>query len=443
MSPVRGGQVRCRCPGEVSETMFRNLVTMVVVVLAMLCQAPLQADDHIEFNTDLRLRWEYSSPWDGLAGTAGDTATLMRTRVGMATSFSDNIDFSMTFLDARTLSGQNSPSLGDGEPSVREAYIQVADLGDLNEHLALIEGWSMGWGRKAVPTYDRGRVIHSADWSNLGPRTADGTHLHSEFLEGALDLNVHFLTLDKDSSNSAGSGDHFYGVHLGVDSLPFVEASFYYWKYSADNANQQAAAAAGFGDPGGSGEDTYGYFFSLREGIIPRVGLDFEYTLQDGDRYDATDNAIEKLDSLFFSLEGTYDIPGNDWGEGPVFHAGHMMATGTDAGATGQETYRSPFGSPHGTHGISDVVANSNVRDTYLGVTRRWYNTEVSVTYHILKADRGENWGNEFDVVLRKEQSADFLGGLMPLEVGLGKFSSDNSTLDSTNFFYVQTSWDF
>jgi hypothetical protein len=25
----------------------------------------------------------------------------------------------------------------------------------------------------------------------------------------------------------------------------------------------------------------------------------------------------------------------------------------------------------------------------------------------------------------------------------LGKFSSDHSTLDSTTFFYVQSSWDF
>ncbi|MDE0960267.1 MAG: alginate export family protein [Planctomycetota bacterium] len=426
--------------------MIRNLVNIFVGVSALLtlCVPSVHADGHLEFDADLRLRWEYSSPWNGTAGTASDTVTMMRTRIAMTTSFSDNLDFSMGFTDARTLSGQNSdPLIATGDLSIRELYLQVVELSEVNDNLEFLSGWSLGLGRSAVPTYDSGRIIHSDDWSNLGPALADGYHLNSDFLDGSLELDVHFLTLAKDPAAGAGSGDHFYGAHLAVDSLPFVDGSFYYWKYTADLANQAEAAAGGNLDPGSSGEDTYGYYFSLKEGLIERVGIDFEYALQDGNRYDVADDAIEKLDSLFYAIEATYDQPATadfgalDW------RAGRLMATGTSPGATGQEAFRSPFGSPHGTHGIADLVANSNVQSTYIGATTELMETEIDLSLHMLEADQGEDWGQELDLVLRRQQHPDFLGGLMPLEVGLGKFSSDHSSLDSTTFFYVQSSWGF
>lgn len=427
--------------------MIRNLVTIVaasVLALLTLCGEPVQADDHLEFEADLRLRWEYSSPWDGAVGTASDTVTMMRTRIAMATAFSDNLDFSIGITDARSLSGQNSdPRIATGDLSVREVYLQVADLSAVSEHLEFLSGWSLGLGRSAVPTYDSGRIIHSADWSNLGPAIADGYHLNNDFLDGALDLNVHFLTLAKDPTGGAGSGDHFYGAHLAVDSLPVVDGSFFYWKYTADLANQAEAVAGGNPDPGSSGEDTYGYCFSLKEGLISRVGIDVEYALQDGSRYDVGDDAIEKLDSLYYSIEATYDQPATDDFGALNWRAGRILATGTSAGATRQEAFRSPFGSPHGTHGIADLVATSNVQDTYIGATTELMETEVDISLHMLAADQGEDWGQELDIVLRRQQQPDFLGGLMPLEVGLGKFSSDHSTLDSTTFFYVQSGWDF
>ena len=88
-------------------------------------------------------------------------------------------------------------------------------------------------------------------------------------------------------------------------------------------------------------------------------------------------------------------------------------------------------------------MANSNIEDTYIGATTELMETEVDISLHMLAADQGEDWGQELDIVLRRQQQPDFLGGLMPLEVGLGKFSSDHSTLDSTTFFYVQSGWDF
>lgn len=417
--------------------MNRFLFVPVVYVALFLCPTVVEADDHLELDADMRLRWEYSSPWD--PGEPGDTVTMMRTHVGMNTSFSDNVHFSLDVIDARSLSGQDDPEIGLGDPEVQQVHVQVSDLSRLHESLGFLSGWSLGLGRSALPNYGNGRIIHSDDWSNVGPTTADGYHLANQFLDGSLDLNIHYLTLAKDPADGAGSGDHFYGAHLDVDSLPFIEASFYYWTYRADLANAAAAADNGLADPGGSNEDTYGYLFTLREGIIPRVGLSFEYALQDGRRFDAIDDgAIQRLDSLYFAIEGTYDMPAMEGFWDMEWRAGHIMATGTSAGATREEAFRSVFGTPHGTHGIADVVDNSNVRDTYFGFSTQLYDADVAVSFHKLDADQGEDWGNEWDLVVSHP-----LGELLDLEVGIANFTSTTSLRESTDFLYAQTSWQF
>ncbi|MGE4632093.1 MAG: hypothetical protein AAEJ47_03565 [Planctomycetota bacterium] len=421
-----------------------NRILYIVLALAVLTLVPVTAvaDGHLDLQTDLRLRWEYSSPWN--PGDSGDTVTLMRTNVAMATDFSDNIRFSLGIRDSRSLSGQDElddPAIGIGDPVVSALHVQLADLSGLHDSLGFLSGWSLGLGRSELPNYDNGRIIHSSEWSNVGPVTSDGYHLASQFLDGALDLNIHYLTLAKDPTAGAGSGDHFDGAHLAVDSLPFIEASFYYWKYRADLANAAAAAALdiNIADPGSSREDTYGYFFRLRDGIIPRVGLTFEYALQEGSRYDAgPDDAIKKLDSLYFALEGTYDMPQTPGFWDLLWRAGHIMATGTSPGATRDEAFQSVFGTPHGTHGIADVVDNSNVRDTYFGFSTALSEADVALTFHNLRADRDENWGNEIDLVVGHQ-----LGELLDLELGVGKFTSTTSLRDSTNFFYAQTHWQF
>lgn len=424
--------------------MNRILFVLVGFITLTLVPVTVLADGHIELETELRLRWEYSSPWNP-GDPSGDTVTLMRTNVAMATNFSDNIRFSLGVRDSRSLSGQtdqDDPAIGIGEPVFDTVHVQLADLSGLHDSLEFLSGWSLGLGRSELPNYDKGRIIHSSEWSNVGPVTSDGYHLASQFLDGALDLNIHYLTLAKDPTAGAGSGDHFYGAHLAIDSLPFIEASFYYWKSRADLANAGAAIANGNDDPGRSTEDTYGYFFTLREGIIPRVGLTFEYALQDGHRYDADPEvgpaAIKKLDSLYFAFEGTYDMPRTPGFWDLFWRAGHIMATGTSAGATREEAFQSVFGAPHGTHGIADVVDNSNVRDTYFGFSTAFSEADVAFTFHNLRADRGKNWGTEFDLVVSHP-----LGELMDLEVGVAKFNSSTDERDSTNFFYAQTYWHF
>ncbi|MGE4619129.1 MAG: hypothetical protein AAEJ04_04895 [Planctomycetota bacterium] len=417
--------------------MFRFLIVLVVFIAMTSVPVLALADGHVEIDADLRLRWEYSSPWN--PGDSGDTVTLMRTHVGMNTDFSDNIHFMLDVHDARSLSGQDSsddPTIGDGGPEIHQVHVQLDDLSRFHSSLSFLSGWSLGLGRSEVPNYDKGRIVQSADWSNTGPTTSDGYHLANQFLDGALDLNIHYMTLAKDINGGAGSGDYFYGAHIGVDSLPFIEASFYYWKSRADLLNTEAAAAGGNPDPGRSSEDTYGYFFSLREGIIPRVGLTFEYALQDGFRYDV--DSIKKLDSLYFAIEGTYDMPQVAGFWDLDLYGGHIMATGTSTGASRVEAFRSAFGTPHGMHGIADVVGNSNVRDTYFGFGTMLAGADVAVTYHNLRADQGEDWGNEFDIVVQHP-----LGELLDLEVGVAKFTTNTSLRENTDFLYAQTHWQF
>jgi len=209
------------------------------------------------------------------------------------------------------------------------------------------------------------------------------------------------------------------------------------WKYRADQSNEAAAAANGNSDPGSSEEDTYGVAFTVRDGLIPDATLSFEYALQEGRRYNADLDAIQRLDSMYYALEGTYDMPAMDRLWDLELLAGHILATGTSAGASRIEEFRSPFGTPHGTHGITDIVDNSNVKDTYLGFRTTVAGAGVVFTFHELKSDQGEDWGDEVNLVTEHQF------GDLGMEVGVANFSSRRGSIESTTFLYAQSEWEF
>ena len=66
------------------------------------------------------------------------------------------------------------------------------------------------------------------------------------------------------------------------------------------------------------------------------------------------------------------------------------------------------------------------------------YDADVDLSFHNLRADQGEDWGNEWDLVVSHP-----LGDLLDLEVGLANFTSTTSLRESTDFFYAQTHWQF
>ena len=219
------------------------------------------------------------------------------------------------------------------------------------------------------------------------------------------------------------------------NELPLIEASLFLWQFRADQSNTALAAENGNADPGASHEDTYGFAFTLRDGLIPDATLSVEYALQEGRRYNGDLDAIQRLDSLYYAIEGTYDLEPMERLWDMVLVGGHIFATGTSAGASRIEEFRSPFGTPHGTHGISDIIGTSNLKDTYLGIRTVLGETGVEFTYHELRADQGADWGEEINLILDHR--------IGDLDVEFGAAKSLTSTYESTNFFYAQTFWNF
>ena len=410
-------------------------IFLIIFALSAFAGNWIQAQSPIDWEADLRLRWERRTPLPENDRTRG----LSRLNLNFETELDDLLQMRMTVRDSRFfIDGTDESEISD-EPVVHILEFQIDDVSQISPYLDFMEGWDLQFGRSALPTYNRGRIIHSDDWSNLGPATSGGMHLHKGLLDGAVDFNFHHLTFSRDFSDANNEGEHSYGLHVDLNELPFIEASLFLWKFRADQSNADLADEFNLSDPGSSEEETYGFAFSVREGLIPAATLSFEYALQEGDRYNPNPGveAIQRLDSLYYALEGTYDLDPRERLWDLTLLAGHIFATGTSTGATRVEEFRSPFGTPHGTHGITDIIGTSNIKDTYLGFRTVLGETGVEMVYHKLRADQGPDWGEEINLIV------DHRFGDLDVEFGAAKLSSQRIEVSSTSFLYAQTSWSF
>ena len=413
--------------------MLRKFLCLSIAVITVCLSTPASSQDPIRMEPEIRLRWEHRTPFPADDVTRG----FSRTRMSFFTEFNDLIQFQMTVRDSRfLLSGADESEVTD-TPQMQVLSFEIDDVSRIHSHLDFMAGWNLKFGAMDLPTYNKGRIIHADEWSNLGPTTSGGYRLQRSLLDDALDINFHHLTISRDQTDANNVGEYALGLHVAMNELPFVEASAFLWKYRADQSNADSASANGNADPGSTKEDTYGMALNLREGLIENLSLSLEYALQDGDRYSSDFDAVQRLDSLYYAIEGEYDLPPQEgiWDLDLV--VGHIRATGTSSGATRNEAFLSPFGTPHGTHGIADIIDNSNVKNTYFGVRTRAFDTDWQITYHELRADQGEDWGDELDIV------AEHTWGDLEVEYGAAKFISTNGALETTTFFYAQSYWNF
>ncbi|MGB1661663.1 MAG: hypothetical protein ACPHP7_04540 [Planctomycetota bacterium] len=409
-------------------------IILIVFAVSVFAGNVVQAQMPFDLDAELRLRWERRTP----AAAEGDqTRGFSRLMLGYETELSDLIDMRLKVRDSRFFSEGTDTSEVHDDPRVHTLDFRIENVGQIHPYLSFMDGWDMEFGKSELPTYNKGRIIHSDDWSNLGPATSGGYHFHRGLLNDAIDFNFHHLTIDRDTFDANNEGEHAYGLHVDFNELPLIEASLFLWQFRADQSNAALAAENGNADPGASHEDTYGFAFTLRDGLIPDATLSVEYALQEGRRYNGDLDAIQRLDSLYYAIEGTYDLEPMERLWDMVLVGGHIFATGTSAGASRIEEFRSPFGTPHGTHGISDIIGTSNLKDTYVGIRTVLGETGVEFTYHELRADQGEDWGEEINLIL------DHRIGDLDVEFGAAKFNSLTSTYESTNFFYAQTFWNF
>jgi len=169
---------------------FRGIFCLVVIALAASLTGLSQAQSPGDLDFELRLRMEHRTPFPDRDETRG----FARVFLNYATELDDHLDMRLSVRDSRLVTDSADTSEVTDEPEVHVLEFSIDDVGQIHPYLDFMAGWDLQFGLSELPTYNRGRIIHSDDWSNLGPATSGGYHFHNEWLDGAIDFNFHHLT---------------------------------------------------------------------------------------------------------------------------------------------------------------------------------------------------------------------------------------------------------
>lgn len=377
----------------------------------------------------IRLRYESRSPWAATGGS--DKGFFSRVTledelvITEGVTLEGELEFATMFGDD---GGNFVPDARQG-PGFHRLSFFVADLGAIHGH-SFLDGMSMRIGRQEVPTYGNGRIVGSSDWE-YHSRAWDGFHINAPFDAGLLDF--HYVDLDntlvsngnnQPVPNGTGNGAILWGMNVGLNTLPLVDSEFYFWNDGTTGAGENTT--------------TTGLRFITREDerLYPYLDLQFEYALQRGRRGYGTPGVESAVDASLIALDATYNLPDADMNM--VLRGGYSRSTGSAAGATSDEDFIAPMGSPHGLHGIADIVDDTNLEDLWVGADFvPTPGVSAHVAFRLLGRDKdpagiGE-YGNEFDLWAQWP-----LDERIDLEAGFSRFNAEASDLVDKDFFYFQ-----
>ena len=379
----------------------------------------------------IRLRYESRSPWASTGGS--DKGFFSRVTLHDELTIIEGVTLEGELEFARLFGDENGSFVPAAQQGLGFHTLNffVEDLGVMHDQ-SVLDGMSLRVGRQDVPTYGKGRVIATSAW-DYHPRVWDGFHVNSAFEAGVLDF--HYVDLDntlvrggghQPIPNGSGNGAILWGMNVGLNSLPIVESEFYFWNDRSSGAGESTTTA--------------GVRFVTREDerLYPYLDLEFEYALQRGRRGTGTPGVDASVDAGLIAVDGSYVVTGSD--VNLLLGFGYSRSTGTSAGATSDEDFIPPMGSPHGLHGIADLVTDTNLEDIYFRADFvPMAGVSAHAAFHLLGRDKdpagvGE-YGNEFDLWAQWP-----LDERIDLEAGLSRFNAEASDLVDKDFIYFQVS---
>jgi len=395
-----------------------NKSTLLVLALAMLVPTVALADG-VTVGGDLRLRWDYSGPETNASSNSSSAVT----NIDLGAAINDNVSFAVSL--------RNDFAFGDAggvELGLQEAYASIGDLGSASGVLA---GWSLDVGRMNNPDY--GRIINSDDWAqDAAPASSDGYHLASDM--GGIGIDIYYFG---GGTSPAGNADSTLGANFGLgDMAGFADISVGHWS-KADKDDLAATVDS---------SNTSITINNIGGDNLAGVDLDVQYaTSDDGD--DATE------DGTLTSISASYAL--GDMGM--TLHVSNTIADGN---------WTAMSAAAHGTNGIADLdfndlrlvdhdddpltddeavvthnVFGSNVENFTIGLSfSPMDGVDATVSFLTLSEDTsGDDTGTEVDLVLGWDCGSD-----VRMNIGYASFSADDASgLADSDFFYLQTGWDF
>lgn len=344
--------------------------TVVVIFLVCSIAIPAQAKfkfsdigDKVTLDAEMRVRPEFrkdlSSTVPAVPGSAEeDFSVLLRSRLGLMFSPTENVDFYIQAQDARDFGEEVAAGTGiaadDEGLDIHQGYIDYSNMGHSD--------FSFRLGRQEIILGDQ-RLVGAVGWSNTG-RSFDGGVL-------TFDNDHLWLSLIGAMTNKTLAGDQqwFGGLYGSWKEFPNGVLDVYYLALH-DNDGAAGSAAAGTGDT--QSVHTFG----------SRIKVE--------------------IDNTDFGVEGAAQL--GKFGSNSIFaYAGHAKAgytwkntalkprVGFEGNyASGDTTggrytrFNNLSGTEHDKYGLIDAAVWSNLIDGSGGVSISPENWTASLDYHLL-----------------------------------------------------------
>jgi hypothetical protein len=316
--------------------------------------------------------------------------------------------------------------------------------------------------------------MNGDDWGFDAPENADGYHASSEM--GGIGIDLYSWgggSGHGDTDGAAGSSNGTIGVVADFGDMGgFASISVGFWGYDkGDTFNDFVLGNDGPDELPGTGDDVADTGTDVDVGVtaantnivinIDNIGgdnlmgvdLDIEWASSGADDLGAegflADGATE--DGSMTTISASYAL-------GDMGMTLHVSNSKTD------EFWRSSVSDPHGTHGIADLFNGADLDNTTMGLSfSPMDGVDASVNFITIGQDStGDNIGNEIDIVIRWACGADTDmligwasysddGGFSALDLGDdglpggtgGDADTAASGIQDSDFFYIQTGWDF
>ena len=354
----------------------------------------------------LRARWEHADQ-DGLDAA---NALTLRTRLGYTTGAFNGFKLSAEFEDVSALDGDDYNQAGLNPGGAGRTVVADPETTEVNQVWLgyTVDKTQAKLGRQRL-VLDNARFVGDVGWRQ-NMQTFDAFTLQDNTLEG-LTLTYAYLwqinrVFGRDHPQGTWDSDSHI-LHASHKGLPIGTLAAYVHLLDFDDAIANSCATYGASLTG-----------SRKVGADLNLSYRAEYAMQ-------ADYGTSPLDYRSDYLATELGLGGD------VLHAGlGYEVLGTDNGVG----FRTPLATLHAFNGWADVfltTPNSGLRDAYVKVgatlPRGW---GVTAFYHRFETDRGDDLGDEIDLLATWKINAQFSAAAKA-----ARFNSSSLLADVSKFW--------